>query len=281
MKVFSLPKGLEAPEPDYKNYDHEKEAAAEKAHQDKVKDWLLKNGYPGPNTGKLYREPVADGHAVYMFADGKPAALIHLPYGDGWHSRTVSGMSKKAVLDLIKSNEAMDGFWDRAQKAREGFWESQKVGDIVHYHNSFGQFVRGEIVEHEGKKQMKSIALVGDWKGYDLPQRNADGSIRYSYNAKKVLEGDIWQPSDSCVYEAPSYSESNNSRYGDPREMPAIDLTLPEMDAEEIARANREVLIKKVLEQASHENRSREGDDSLDVMKRMAGILNSYLDLQG
>lgn len=280
MKVYKLPQGLEAPEPDYSNYDAEKEQAAEAAHQAQVKDWLLKHGYPGKDTGRIYREGVADGHAIYMFADnGAKSALIHLPYGDAWQSRSVSGMSRTAILKLMKANDNLDGFFVRAEQAKQGFWASRKVGEILHYHNSFGQFIRGEVVDNGGKMELKPTALCGNWNKYDLPYRSKDGTINYSYHVKKIQEGESWQPSDSCVYEAPAYSESYKSA-GDPRVMPAINLELPPMSDEEIRRSNREILLQKVVEMTSHENRKRDDDDSLEVLQKMANLLNAYLNIQ-
>ncbi len=276
MKVYKLPQGLEAPEPDYSNYDAKKEQAAEAAHMQAVRDWLKKNGYTGPHSGKIYREGVADGYAQYMMADGPKSFLLHLPYGDAYQSRTVSGMSKASVVKLIA---AEDNFAKLFHGNRDDFWASQEVGNVLHYHNSFGAFVRGVVVENDGQMELKPTALVGNWGNHDLPRRYADGRIHLGYHAGQIAEGASWQPSDGCVYESSTYSESY-ARYGDPRVLEEINLTIPEMSDDEVRRAKREVLIRTVIEQASHENRSRGNDDSLEVMKRMANLLNAYLEIQ-
>ncbi len=106
MKVFSLPPELAAPEPDYSNYDRDADQAAEEAHKAQVKAALIDAGYTGPYTGEIYSEGVADGSALYMLADGKgkygSSFLFHLPYGDGYQSRNIQYVPKKAIIDGIK-----------------------------------------------------------------------------------------------------------------------------------------------------------------------------------
>lgn len=279
MKVYALPKGLEAPEPDYKNYDREKEFAAEDAHRARVRAWLKANGYTGKNSGRIYREGVADGHAEYMFAEGSKSFLFHLPYGDGYQSRTVGGMTKASVLKLMGANDRLDNYFEGLDNQKKSFWDSRVVGEIIHYHNSFGQFIRGEVVIVNNVPELKPTALVGKWRESDLPRRARDGTVMHGYHVKQIINGESWQPSDSCVYESPTYSDSYKS-YGDPRAMPAINLDLPELEADEIRRINREVLIKEVVKFASFDNRDNNGDDSLEVMQKMANLLNAYLEIQ-
>lgn len=100
MKVYSCPDAVAYPEPDYANYDSKAEEARQEAHKADLKAWLLANGSPGPRTGEILRVPRGDGYACYMYGDapGAKACLIHLPYGDAWHSPDVEFLSKKEVL---------------------------------------------------------------------------------------------------------------------------------------------------------------------------------------
>lgn len=111
MKVYALPKEVPAPEVDYKNYDRHAEQAKEDAHKAALKAWLIKSGYTGKNTGKIFSTPMADGYANYMFADGSKAALIHLPYGDGWNARDVVYLPKKEVLKRIEQTGKLDAMF--------------------------------------------------------------------------------------------------------------------------------------------------------------------------
>jgi hypothetical protein len=111
MKIYAVPDDIPVPEPDYKNYDPAKEEAAEAEHRARIKGWLHGLGYRGPLTGELLREGVADGCAEYMYADGPKACLIHLPYGDGYHSQNVQHLPKTEVVRRIKAQKKLDALF--------------------------------------------------------------------------------------------------------------------------------------------------------------------------
>lgn len=102
MNIFSLPSELPAPEVDYRNYNASVEAAMEQKHQKQLKNWLIEHGYNKPLTGEILREPHGDGHALYMVADaGHQWGLMHLPYGDAYHSPNVEFLPKSEVKKRI------------------------------------------------------------------------------------------------------------------------------------------------------------------------------------
>jgi hypothetical protein len=106
MKVYSTP--VPFPEPNYANYDTDKELAREDAHQAELKAWLVANGATGPRTGQILREPWADGSANYMYADRpKGSYLVLLPYGDAWQSPNVAHLPKAEVLKRLDRGVAM------------------------------------------------------------------------------------------------------------------------------------------------------------------------------
>lgn len=107
MKVYSRPEEIPFDEPDYRNYNHERELARERVHEDALKNWLQSNGYAGPRTGEILREPVGDGYACYMLADGPNRVLIHLPYGDAYSSRDVQFLPVKEVLRHIDQGKRL------------------------------------------------------------------------------------------------------------------------------------------------------------------------------
>lgn len=118
MKVYGLPDEVPFAEPDYKNYDPAKEEARENAHSEALKKWLISAGYTGKHTGEIFSEPMADGYANYMFADGKTSALIHLPYGDAWDNRNVQHLPKKEVLRRIAARKGLDSIFSKKESAR-------------------------------------------------------------------------------------------------------------------------------------------------------------------
>ena len=105
MKIYSCPKEVPPPTPDYSNYDHAKVDADEEKHMADLKAYLKTMGYKGKLTGEIYREGVADGHASYMIADGRPFALVHLPYGDAYQSRNVGFLTKKEIVRRMESEK--------------------------------------------------------------------------------------------------------------------------------------------------------------------------------
>lgn len=104
MKVYALPAEVPAPKVDYMNFNLQQVQADEDAHKEQLKAWLISQGYKGKHTGKIYREGVADGYALYMMADGPKSFLVHLPYGDAYQSRSVQYMPKRAVLESIEAD---------------------------------------------------------------------------------------------------------------------------------------------------------------------------------
>lgn len=117
----------------------------------------------------------------------------------------------------------MGAIFTRLRDAHEDFWAARRIGEIVHYRNGFGQYVRGVIVEHGGTKMMRPTALVGKWRPSDLPRYDARGQFVSGYHAERIASGDPMQPNASNIVEAGP--KANEAGIGN---APAIDLTLPE-----------------------------------------------------
>lgn len=226
MKVYGCPKGYEAPELDF-DADWQAEEAA---HTERLKQHLIESGHNGKYTGEVVSFPVADGSAQYMLVEGsgrygKRAFLIHLPYGDGYNYGGIEHFPKADIIKKIEQQRAMAQIF----RDRTDWWEARAVGETVHYHNGFGQYVRGEIVETAEGKVMKPTALVGPWAKSDLPNRRIDGEVHYPYHARKIMEGETMKPNATNMFENPDHTD----RGVDPTKLDAIDLTVPEMNAEE------------------------------------------------
>lgn len=119
MKVYGLPAELEATLPAI-SLDWEEWEAAEDAHKETVKQWLIANGYDGKNTGREYHTPAADGYARYMYADRKGSPiLIHLPYGDGWNARDIEFIPAREIVKRMDQQAEQDAWWAEQQKKKE------------------------------------------------------------------------------------------------------------------------------------------------------------------
>jgi hypothetical protein len=118
MKIYATPEEVPTPEFDYSNYDAKKIEAQEDQHKADLKKWIISMGYDKPLTGEILREPVADGYAQYMVADGgRQWALIHLEYGDAYHSRNVEFLTKAEVKKRIQAAKDIRAMFKSKSKA--------------------------------------------------------------------------------------------------------------------------------------------------------------------
>ena len=153
--------------------------------------------------------------------------------GEAWNCEIVDnedygGTKKVFGTEEIKRAVAYDKAVAASMNDTKDWWANRTVGEIVHYHNGFGQYVRGEIVRAGHEMKMRPTALVGNWHARDLPRRRRDGSVEYSYHVKKIRFPDVdslLQPHESNMVESPRFSRMRSS--DDPRTLPVIDLSDP------------------------------------------------------
>ena len=116
MKIYSSPVPFEGS--DYFDYNPAVELAREDAHKGALLVWAKANGYDGKNSGKIFRENVADGYAQYMVVEGgSKFALIHLPYGDGYRSANVQYLPKAEVLRRVDHAGRLATFFAKQEMA--------------------------------------------------------------------------------------------------------------------------------------------------------------------
>jgi hypothetical protein len=142
-----------------------------------------------------------------------------------------AGSSRVFGGEEIRAAIAYDVNVKRLFENKDDFWARQEIGSVLHYHNGFGEYVRGVVINVDGQHKLKPTALVGEWRKYDLPYRLPNGSIYYPHHADKIVHGGseaAWAPHESCVYESPEFSPNPRFRDVYPRNLPAIDLSLPE-----------------------------------------------------
>ncbi len=196
--------------------------------------------------GTTFTAPLADSRSIFTVIEARggdtyqcevKADPIYGPNIDWFGHRKVYGGEE------IRAELSQERMWATLRKSANEFWASRKVSEIVHYHNGFGQYVRGEIVRVDDQNKMMPIALVGNWSKHDLPRRQSDGSVFYSYHVKKIRfpgEDSSFQPNDSNVWESKNFSKPMGpNRDFDPVTAKPIDLSDPaplEGDVAETAR---------------------------------------------
>ena len=117
MKVFACPSEVPFAEPDYANFDCDREEEREETHLADLAAWLRENGFAGEHTGDTIRLQIADGYARYMLADGPYPALVHLPYGDRYSSPLASRLRYDEVLNLIDREKRLSALLTAAGAA--------------------------------------------------------------------------------------------------------------------------------------------------------------------
>jgi hypothetical protein len=212
-----------------------------------------------PLIGRTVRFSVADGYAVYVVWSVSPLVLVHVATGDGYaiSAAHLRGLTLRDIKALV-ANEDM---WSNLTDDHERFYASLPVGSIVHYHNSFGRFVRAVRVEGPAGKRLRPIALVGNWPAYDLPRRLPNGDISREHYPDMIESGERFEPHYSNIWEAQDaegkaymmrgfsedgsppahlndigiarFREQRYQRPFDPAAEPAIDLSVPDMTPEQ------------------------------------------------
>lgn len=233
--VFSPPEGLEEPtdHADFMEdgFDRDGYFRAEEEYVERIVAWCRENSPGDRLAGTRYSYPVADGKALYVVYKSRPLSLIHVPIGDSYQvsDAHMRGLKIKDIDAYAHRDEALAAMF----KNDDDWWDSQKPGTVLHYHNSQGDYVRGEIIVKDDKVQLKSIALVGEWRN-DRARRWPDGRITTGFHAQKVLDGDTFQPNARSVYEHPKFSSPRGDKATfDPRTAEPIDLELPTMTRRE------------------------------------------------
>lgn len=198
--------------------------------------------------GVQFRSTIADCNALWevVSKDGKQGWLcvcVNEPYeiNGTTYPSDYAGTEKLFSATEIIRHVKFEQAWANLGQRTNDWWANRTDGEVVHYHNSFGAYVRGVIVsDMDGNKKMRPTALIGDWRPYDLPRRFPDGSIIKGYHAEKIEKGELMQPNEGCMYESATFSPPRGpGKDFDPRTLDPIDITIPPMDteAERVARA--------------------------------------------
>jgi hypothetical protein len=205
----------------------------------------------------------------YHYADSNPEWEVIGARGRGtWDCQIVATELDYAGTQKCYSSEEINGalqmadFWENTANESVGFYANLREGTIVHYKNGFGQFVRCRVTK---TKELLPFELVGNWREFDLPKRQADGSVYLGYHAEKIQQKKTFRPHASNIW------EFNHGNQPDPTTLPAINLDVPAMTPvhEQMAfKIQHLKAMRKILD---------EGDEYPDeTVKKLQDVIASY-----
>jgi hypothetical protein len=225
--------------------------------------------------GTRFRKAYADGNPLWEVESitGQHASVVSInepfEHNGVTFESDYAGIKQSVLLSEIRQLVAFEGLLGRSVKKSDDFWKRQALGTVLHYHDSFGRYVRGEVVAVGRQKMLKPTALVGAWAPGDLARRMPNGTVYLGYHAKKISEGAAWAPHDSTVFESPSFSERRGVRE-DPRTMAPLNLELDEPTPQEKIRHMQEGVIQSVVKSLQ--------DTSVSVEDRLAAAIDALRD---
>ena len=200
-----------------------------------------------------FRSTYADSNALWRVVSKKSkdcflCEIVNEPFEfEGKvYEGDYAGVQKVFLKSEIDKAVGWQSFWDDVHNDHEAFYNSLKIGQIVHYHNGFNSYVRCEVVED---KKLKSIALLGNWHSHELPRRLPTGEILDTYWSKKIKEGDVSKPNATNIWEFYENNKNNKkpaNMTDDPTVMTPINLELSAMTEDEKRNAELWATVNKV-----------------------------------
>ena len=138
-----------------------------------------------------------------------------------------AGIQKVFLAEEINRAINFKKVFEKIKQNCDNYYDSLTEGQIVHYHNGFGEYVRCKVNQD---KQLVPFALVGRWRAHDLPKRLADGTVHLSYQCKQILNQKPFKPNASNIFEYPEFSDKNNFS---PIDAPEVDISIPDQTEKE------------------------------------------------
>ncbi len=207
-----------------------------------------------PLIGRTFNATVADSQSLFRVASTKGRGVYVCIVDAGEYKGTTRLFATKELESILRVAAAFDAAYARS----DDYYAKVKVGDTVHYHHGFGEYVRCLVVEGtDGQGQMlKPIALVGAWK--DPVKRNPDGTLSESYMAQSIRKGAPWRPNAGCVFEAPEFTRQGVHTSVHPGTLAPINLNLPALTPEETAQVAKVAILRKIQALADQGQRDPE-----------------------
>ncbi len=182
----------------------------------------------------------------YHYADSNPLWQVVKARGKGCWECVVTEESAdwEGVVKVFSSEEILksrnfSNFWQELADEHERWAKANlKVGQFVHFSHGHDSYIRSEVVGYGEHVTCKPIAMVGKWREHDLPSRSNNGSIYLPYLPASIVKGDTHSINSSNLYEYQKAKGSLKPEALDPTNLPAIDLSVPDMTPEEEYQAS-------------------------------------------
>jgi hypothetical protein len=179
--------------------------------------------------GTQFRSSYADSNPTWTVVEkrGRGTWIAEITAADLDYAGTQGAFTTEQITAAVNWSKCIE----KSQDDSTTFFDRLKPGSIVHYNNGFAQYVRCQVTV---KHQLLPVALVGDWKEYDLPKRQRDGTIYLGYHAKQIKEGTTFRPHASNVWEynvtkTKNQQPFNFAKSADPTQMVPVSLEVPNM----------------------------------------------------
>lgn len=147
--------------------------------------------------GATFTAAYADGNALWRMdyepADGIWICTIVEP-------REYAGTSTPYFASYIEDCMALEELFGKFTVANAVYYGSLKPGDVAHYHDGFGRFVRCVVTD---TGSLLPVGLVGRWSSNDSEvTRSPAGFVHRPYWPEKILDGEDFVPDASNIWEA-------------------------------------------------------------------------------
>ena len=196
--------------------------------------------------GTQFRSSFADSNPMWTVVEkrGRGTWIAEINSDELDYAGSQAAFTTEQIAGSIQWSEAMK----KSSDDSDTFFDRLTPGTIVHYNNGFHAYVRCKVTSDH---QLLPIALVGDWKEYDLPKRGLDGSIYLGYHVENIKEGKTFRPHASNVWEYNLTKTKNQqpiafSKWSDPTELKPVSLKVPDMNPKQALEAAKHIKLDRI-----------------------------------
>jgi hypothetical protein len=221
------------------------------------------------NINSTFRSAYADSNALWKVIEKKSedvylCEIVNEPveYDGKVFDGDYAGTQKVFLSQEIERSIDFKKAIDKIKRDCDDYYDSLSEGQIVHYHNGFGEYVRCKINED---KKLVPFALVGNWRSYDLPKRLSDGTVNIPHHCKQILNQKPFKPSSSNIFEYPGFSNKNNFS---PINSPEVNINIPEQTEEEKQTSSLWTTVNEIQKEIS-DNINRDPNVILSKIKEI------------